>query len=170
MKDKNKNINTKSQSSRRNFLKKIWVGLGALAGIELGVLTIGFLSDGRRNRDNLDAGRLMKIGKIGDFERNNVYPFRSGKFYLVCTQSGGFIAMSLNCTHLGCSVMWNEEKKEFVCPCHSSSFDLMGNVINPPAPRALDYYPVHIEKGELIVDVSKAVKRNSFDNSQLVFA
>jgi Rieske Fe-S protein len=170
MKKDNRHKMDPAKTSRRGFLKRIWVGLGVLAGIEFGFVTIGFLSGGKKNKGISKQRDLLNIGRIGDFENNSVFPFRSGKFYLVRTKNGGFLALSLNCTHLGCSVMWDKEKQEFLCPCHASSFDIMGNVIHPPAPRALDYYPVILKEGEVWVDISKSVKRNSFNNSQLVYA
>jgi len=170
MKEINKYKSNVPKTSRRSFLKRIWVGIGVLAGVELGIVTLGFLSGGNRNKKSFDDVKMMNIGRIGDFENNSVFPFRSGKFYLVRTKNGGFLALSLNCTHLGCSVMWDKKKQEFLCPCHASSFDIMGNVINPPAPRALDYYRVILNEGEVLVDVSKTVKRNRFDSSQLVYA
>ena len=47
----------------------------------------------------------------------------------------GFSAISLVCTHLGCTV---ENKPEgFICPCHGSHFDRLGKVIRGPAEKAL---------------------------------
>ncbi len=36
--------------------------------------------------------------------------------------------MSLKCSHLGCSIVWDEKVNEFICPCHSSKFDITGDV------------------------------------------
>ena len=49
----------------------------------------------------------------------------------------GFSAISLVCTHLGCTV---ESKPEgFACPCHGSRFDLLGNVTRGPAGKSLNF-------------------------------
>jgi cytochrome b6-f complex iron-sulfur subunit len=93
-----------------------------------------------------------------------------GRFYLARQQDGGFIALSLRCTHLGCSVSWEDAKKRFICPCHSSAFDISGEVLNPPAARALDYYPVLIENGIVKVDVSDLRERKTFRKEQLIYA
>ena len=52
-------------------------------------------------------------------------------------KNGGFLAMSRTCTHLGCTVPWVEDEGRFVCPCHSSVFDINGDVVDPPAFQAL---------------------------------
>jgi cytochrome b6-f complex iron-sulfur subunit len=93
-----------------------------------------------------------------------------GRFYLARQADGGFIALSLRCTHLGCSVSWEENRNRFICPCHSSSFDISGEVMNAPAARALDYYPVFIENGIVKVDIGTLKERNTFRKDQLVYA
>ncbi|WP_165860467.1 Rieske (2Fe-2S) protein [Kocuria tytonicola] len=63
---------------------------------------------------------------------------------------GTFTAYSPVCPHQGCSV--NPAKKQFVCPCHSSVFDLAtGDVTGGPASTGLTPYPVKVEKGRVIV-------------------
>ena len=85
-----------------------------------------------------------------------------GQFYLARLADGGFLALSRRCTHLGCSIPWDEEKRRFVCPCHGSIFNLAGEVLTGPAPRPLDTFPVRIENGIVKVDVTMAQKRDRF--------
>jgi cytochrome b6-f complex iron-sulfur subunit len=62
----------------------------------------------------------------------------------------GFKALSLTCTHLGCTL--EEKDDEFSCPCHGSQFDEDGNVIHGPAVRNLVSLKVEInDVGNLIV-------------------
>ena len=93
--------------------------------------------------------------------------FPQGRFYLVRLQDGGFLALSRECTHLGCTVPWVEEENRFVCPCHSSAFDIRGEVINPPAPRALDIFEVRIENRIVKVNTANVRRRSAFDSRQV---
>ena len=154
--------------SRRSFLSKVWIGLGAIAGIEVLGISINFLLHSSKNAKK-DLSSFIIVGNVDDFKPNSVTPFRSGRFYLSRLSDGGFLAMSLKCTHLGCSVGWNESESRFVCPCHSSSFELNGNVISPPAPSALDLLPIFIENGIVKVNPKDPIKRKRFSNSQVTY-
>ncbi|HUQ93785.1 MAG TPA: Rieske (2Fe-2S) protein [Bryobacteraceae bacterium] len=61
------------------------------------------------------------------------------------------VAFASQCTHLGCAFRWEESKKNFLCPCHSSNFDIEGKVLDGPAPRPLDRYVVKIEGKKLLL-------------------
>lgn len=56
---------------------------------------------------------------------------------------GQLYAYSAVCTHLGCTVTWNNSEKSFDCPCHGSRFSSSGTVINGPANTALENKQVH---------------------------
>ena len=62
----------------------------------------------------------------------------------------GFVALSAVCTHLGCIVEYDPEKKIW-CPCHAGFFDLRGNVVSGPPPRPLPSYPVAVVGGKVLV-------------------
>jgi len=155
--------------SRRNFLKKLWMGLGLLAGAEFIGVVSGFLFSGKGNSKEAEPKKLIEAGPVNFFKPNSVTPFRGGRFFLARLEDGGFIAISLRCTHLGCSINWEEDKMRFICPCHASAFNIEGDVQNPPAPKALDYYPVIIENGIVKVDVGTRKEREKFNKDQLTY-
>jgi Rieske Fe-S protein len=62
-----------------------------------------------------------------------------------------------------------KEEMKFACPCHGSNFDITGNVIDAPAPRALDIYPITIENKIIKVDTRKPIKRSAFSVDQVTF-
>jgi cytochrome b6-f complex iron-sulfur subunit len=79
------------------------------------------------------------------------------------------MALSRKCTHLGCSVPWVESEKRFICPCHSSVFNIKGEVLQSPAPRPLDMFNVFIENNIVKVDTKKRIKRDRFSKNQIVY-
>jgi cytochrome b6-f complex iron-sulfur subunit len=175
-KGKSNAVNTAKKSrksaesgSRRNFLKNLWYGLGAIVSLEFLWLIFSFLSPAKKT-DAENILQLRTVGELKNIPKDSVTPVRSGQFYLVRLADGGLLALSLKCSHLGCSVSWDAGKNRFICPCHASEFAMNGNVINPPAPRALDYYPVIIEKGVVKVDTSKPMKRKEFEKEQETYA
>jgi cytochrome b6-f complex iron-sulfur subunit len=154
--------------SRREFFNMAWKGLGILAGLEAMGLVAAYFFSGK-NKNSAPPKQLVEAGPVGSFGLNTVSAFMGGRFYLARQQDGGFIALSLRCTHLGCSVSWEENKKRFICPCHSSAFDISGEVLNPPAARALDHYPVLIENGIVKVDISNLKERKSSRKDQFTY-
>lgn len=70
---------------------------------------------------------------------------------LIIHSAGGVVAISAVCTHLGCIVKWQEERKMLFCPCHAARFDLDGRVLGGPAPAPLEIYPVTVADGKAVV-------------------
>jgi cytochrome b6-f complex iron-sulfur subunit len=159
-----------SRISRRSFLNRAWTWLGVIAGVELSVITLNFLATGKKKEVQVSNSFLKVAGPIDSMVPGSVIPFRNGQFYLVRMEDGGFLALSLACTHLGCAVSYDNTRNEFICPCHSSAFDRVGNVLKPPATRALDTYRVIIESGMVKVDTSRKIKRKGFAQTDLVYA
>jgi cytochrome b6-f complex iron-sulfur subunit len=155
--------------NRREFLNKLWKGLGVVAFIELTAVFFGYLFTGKSENESLKPKQLFDAGDINSFQKNSVTIFRSGRFYLVRLEDGGFLALSLRCTHLGCSINWEEDKQRFICPCHASAFEINGNVQNPPAPSALDYFPVLIQNGKVMVDIGTKLTRSRFNKEQAAY-
>lgn len=156
-------------ANRRGFLKKLWIGLGIVALAEIAGVVAAYLRPKKLKADAKTAGQIITAGAAGDFEKDSVTAFRRGQFYLVCLNDGGFMAVSRKCTHLGCTVPWVASEKKFICPCHSSVFDISGAVLQSPAPRPLDTFEIIIENGIVKVDTGKKTKRSNFESSRAVY-
>ncbi len=157
------------EKPRRHFLKILWAVLGLAALGEFVWLVYSFFRPVPEKQKRAAVQALIDAGTIDSYTPGTVSVFVAERFYLVCLEDGGFLALSGRCTHLGCSVPWDDEKKKFICPCHASVFDIFGNVISSPAPRALDFFDVTIENGRIFVDTRKALKRNRFSKTQAAY-
>ena len=71
--------------------------------------------------------------------------------YVLPLKDGVLRVLSPICTHLGCSVPWNEAKQEFICPCHGAVFSKDGARVSGPAPRSMDSLESRVENGVLQV-------------------
>jgi cytochrome b6-f complex iron-sulfur subunit len=153
------------EPERRSFLRVAWLGVGLAALGEAAWIVASFVKP--RRHAPKDGASLVVAGPSDAFAPSSVTAFPAGKFYLVRLADGGFLALHRQCTHLGCSVPWDEASARFACPCHASAFDLRGDVLAPPAPRPLDLFAVRIENGIVKVDVSAPIRRSAFDASQI---
>jgi cytochrome b6-f complex iron-sulfur subunit len=69
-------------------------------------------------------------------------------------ENDGFWALSLVCSHLGCTT--EEDGNGYRCPCHGSRYDLQGRVLNGPAKQALKAVWVGLDAGgNLQIDISR---------------
>ena len=71
--------------------------------------------------------------------------------YVTKDSQGQLRVLSSICPHLGCTVPWNKEKKEFICPCHGGTFAPDGSRIGGPSLRGMDALETSIENGQLLV-------------------
>jgi menaquinol-cytochrome c reductase iron-sulfur subunit len=55
------------------------------------------------------------------------------------------------CPHLGCTVPWNKEKNQFVCPCHGGTFNKDGSRVSGPSLRGMDTLETSVADGQLLV-------------------
>ena len=114
-------------------------------------------------------GSVVTAGNVGDFKVGDVKRVPAGKFYISHVPEG-FLALRWKCTHLGCAVPWRpddpsmdkvEAKGRFNCNCHQSIYDRYGQIIQGPAPRPMDLFPLEIQDGKIRVTTgpSLAIQR-----------
>lgn len=154
---------TKKGLSRREFLGVLWgASLVGLAG-QAGTALLSFL----KPRVAPGAfGTKIVAGKPKEFKPGSVYYVQKGHFFISRLEDGGFLALWQRCTHLGCTVPWRKDEKQFHCPCHSSLYNRQGEVTGGPAPRPLDLFPIEVVDGNLVVDTGHPIAREHYDPSQ----
>lgn len=141
---------------RRRFLERVTNWLGGTMAVLLGVPSAIYVFALRKKDTEstwMDAGDTSELGKQFPqeitFRRNRTDGWKihseTETAWLSKTTDNQLIAFSPWCTHLGCAYRWEQNRKEFSCPCHGSRFSKDGAVIAGPATRPLDRYEVKLE-------------------------
>ena len=152
--------------SRRTLL--ILMNRSALAGCAVMVARFAgsFLaapSASTRSRRHLGstaevAARAARGGWFIDQGAQSTQHAGEAGSFAVVDQVGQVEAVSLRCTHLGCTVKPSTDERELECPCHGSRFRFMdggrlGEVLQGPASRDLDRGAVVQVDDELFLEM-----------------
>src|ERR1700680_700703 len=71
--------------------------------------------------------------------------------YITKDQQNQISVLTSICPHLGCTVPWNKEKKQFICPCHGGTFSADGSRVSGPSQRGMDTLETSVQDGQLLV-------------------
>jgi cytochrome b6-f complex iron-sulfur subunit len=115
----------KTPLSRRDFMTlstRVLFGAGALLGLGGLIRFFSFEPD-------QGSPSVFDLGDEGNFPMGS-RTLRGDIPAMIINRNGKIAALSLTCTHLGCTVEEDKDGKGFTCPCHGSAFDANGKVFN----------------------------------------
>ncbi len=92
------------------------------------------------------AARMLLEVPVTKMPERGALVFRHERVALV-REEGKVHAISLVCTHLGCTV--NVLPRGMSCPCHGSEFNSIGGVVKGPATEALPHLRLE-QNGEML--------------------
>jgi cytochrome b6-f complex iron-sulfur subunit len=105
------------------------------------------------------ATASASAGKASALKPNSgkIFKFGSRPGIVVRTVDGDVRAFSAVCTHLDCTVQYKPDTAQLWCACHNGTYDLGGNVVSGPPPRALEKFVVNLrgEPGDEEIVVSR---------------
>ncbi|BCR04143.1 cytochrome b6 [Desulfuromonas versatilis] len=137
-----------SPSQRRGFLITILAGLGtAVTAVTLWPMW-RFLAP-RKGPGALERVAVARASV--DLGAAHFFNFRGAPAVLLQPSPGNFAAFSAVCPHLGCIIKWQQDKGEFLCPCHAGRFSADGKVLGGPPPKPLESIPVALEGDQIMV-------------------
>jgi len=150
------------QTSRRGFYSVLINALGGLITAALAIPAAAYLlikPKSKKTSEWVDAADLntLQVGQPQEvvFRRSRVDGWRvlneKATAWVVKMDAQNVVAYSPSCTHLGCAYHWDDQSKDFLCPCHTSVFSIDGKVLAGPAPRPLDRYLTRIDNGKLLI-------------------
>jgi menaquinol-cytochrome c reductase iron-sulfur subunit len=71
--------------------------------------------------------------------------------YVTKDSQGRLRVLTSVCPHLGCTVPWNKDKDQFICPRHSATFAADGTRVGGPSLRGMDTLETSVQDGQLQV-------------------
>ncbi|MGZ3862249.1 MAG: FAD-dependent oxidoreductase [Bacteroidia bacterium] len=90
----------------------------------------------KKEPEEKDAQTISSIEK----GEGKVIELKGEKYGIFKDEDDTLHIVSSACTHLKCTVKWNNSEKSWDCPCHGSRFTYDGKVINGPANEDLQHY------------------------------
>ncbi len=143
--------------SRRDFIKVTTGIVGSVIGLAIGLPSISYLIDPALREGGKEA--WIPIGKLENMEIGKPYQFSFTRVQVngwerTANSFGGYalrrsedpndlMILNSRCTHLACTVNWNDEAGAYLCPCHDAKFSVEGEVLDGPPPRPLDRFAEH---------------------------
>jgi nitrite reductase/ring-hydroxylating ferredoxin subunit len=102
------------------------------------------------------VGELTKVATTKDIAPGKAIAVEAGgQRIAIFNVDGMFCAIGDTCTHRGGPLSQGKvEDWTVTCPWHGAKFDIRtGNVLGPPAPRAVTSYRVLVEGDEIKIEV-----------------
>ena len=134
--------------SRRQLLQ---AGLGAAAGVAVGVIGASLRSEAQRRAGMGEddqplvarEGFWTQVARLDEVPPGSALRFSTAAFDGFVVNDGGTVrALSSVCTHMGCTLHFRPDWQDLRCPCHDASFDLAGRLANGRVTwRAQGAYP-----------------------------
>lgn len=161
---------------RRKFFIRATQALGVAISAGLGIPALIYLLKSPRSIAPggwVDAADLTLL-KLRIPEEISFRRIRKDGWKLITERSTAWVvklsekevvAYTPQCTHLGCAYHFEESEGAFLCPCHTSNFSIEGQVLNGPAPRPLDRYPVKVQGSRLLIGSIDAAKSDAAKRS-----
>lgn len=135
--------------TRRGFLDLFLAICGAIAACAAAIPALIYVWPVTKKGPGVDRKVVEGAEDFAPWESRT--EILNGKPVIVVRAGDRFVAYSAVCTHLGCIVNWDAQRKAFLCPCHAATFDVNGKVVDGPPPAPLKEYKVSEAGGKIYI-------------------
>ncbi len=125
------------RQSRKSFLFTLTAAIVAVMGV------------GRFLSPRIGRKKALLTVSAAEVPHEGALVYREARVALFRDGGEEIYALSLICTHLGCTV--TVTTAGIVCPCHGSVYDRRGGLLKGPATRSLLRYRVERQGENLVV-------------------
>jgi cytochrome b6-f complex iron-sulfur subunit len=95
----------------------------------------------------------VAAGKVQDLKPNSgkIVKFGSKPALLIRVNETEWKAFSAVCSHLNCTVQYQESSGQIWCACHNGMYDMSGRVMSGPPPKPLDEFAVFVRGEDIVI-------------------
>ncbi len=95
----------------------------------------------------------VSAGKVQDLKPNSgkIVKFGNKPALLVRVNETEFKAFSAVCSHLNCTVQYQESSRQIWCACHNGTYDMNGRVVSGPPPKPLEEFAVRVRGDDVVI-------------------
>lgn len=148
--------NSKDGLNRRTFCNRL---LATSSGLLVGASALRSLAASHTSQVAYPPQRIE--GAEGLMPGSSLYfnyPSRNDPAILVRSQAGEYYAFDLKCSHLGCSVYFDRNRRCLECPCHKGAFDAQtGFVLYGPPTQPLGQITLQMRAGGALWAVGRSI-------------
>ena len=92
-------------------------------------------------------------GRVQELKPNSgkIVKFGNKPALLVRVNETDWKAFSAVCSHLNCTVQYQESSRQIWCACHNGTYDMSGRVVSGPPPKPLEEFEVRVRGEEVVI-------------------
>lgn len=140
--------------TRRTFVKAGMTVAGAAYAAALGYPVYRYLATPAERAATLAAVKEVALDGADKLPKHAamIFKFAGRPAILLHHDDDTWTALSAVCTHLGCTVQFDQERNAIRCACHGGIYDARtGANISGPPPKPLTAFKAQVLEGRVVV-------------------
>ncbi|MBR8826826.1 MAG: Rieske (2Fe-2S) protein [Gomphosphaeria aponina SAG 52.96 = DSM 107014] len=140
---------------RRKFFT--WVGVGGfLSFLPTIIAACSPKNVTSESNNSQPVSGMVTVGTVAELDQEGFIlnkEFAGGKVLVIRNPAATDTLLAVNptCPHEGCTVKWEGNDKQYVCPCHNAKYGPEGTFISGPVEKPLATFTAKIEGDAVVV-------------------